>query len=50
MQKHPPEVQGKVLSQILEYIAGKPTSNPQIRTWGDKLKVKLPNRSTRRYD
>lgn len=49
MQKHPPDVQRRVLAQILDYISGKPTSSPQIRTWGDKLKVKLLSRSTRSW-
>jgi hypothetical protein len=40
MQKHPFDVQLRVLTQIREYVSGKPTPNPQIRTWGDRLKVK----------
>ncbi|KAF9780052.1 hypothetical protein BJ322DRAFT_307091 [Thelephora terrestris] len=38
LQKHPFDVQLRVLTQIREYVSGKPTPNPQIRTWGDRLK------------
>lgn len=38
LKRHPPDVQRKVLAQIVEYVGGKPTPSPQIRTWGDRLK------------
>lgn len=30
----------KAITQILEHVNGKPNPNPQIRGWGDQLKVK----------
>ena len=29
----------RAVAQIFDYVNGKPTPNPQIRAWGDKLKV-----------
>lgn len=33
----------KVFAQISEYVNGKPNPNPQIRAWGDQIKVKKPS-------
>jgi len=30
----------KAITQILEHVNGKPNPNPQIRGWGDQLKVR----------
>ena len=30
----------KAITQILEYVNGKSNPNPQIRGWGDQLKVR----------